>query len=343
MSLWRLSKLFIIVLAVLAVLAFVQVTLANQTLKSSIGPTSESEKALLWEDATKSFEVGNYNDAIRLFERIIHRYPSSPNYLKAHFYLGQAYLKTNNPTKALTPLKYFCEATGKTELGIQGKLLLSEAYLEVKKFHEAYLAAQEIIQLHKKNTFPSEFWILALIHKAQAQTNLNHDYEATLTLEQAQTELQENQSLLKGKAAWVELQLKVKKCEKLGNYHFTKLNESQTRSQIERRGTCLLESLILYLGVLQENEKKLALLSTAQMTASFQNYSKICMHPPAALPTGKYTKKQINQYQKELIEVLTQDCKLQQEKARQLLTSLKDQIPPTMKVHIEDVIKKVGS
>ncbi len=344
---WPLSiKAFI-----LGVLCFIPFALSEtKTLHTSIGPTSQEEQEFLWKEGEQAFEKGDFKGALRPLERLIHRYTASPNHLKAHLLLGKSYLRTHMALQAISPLKFYVEATGRTEGGLRSRLLLSQAYLESGKTHQALLSAQEVLKTTRppsqdiwpKDIWPKDIWIEGLLQKSLAQIKLGQDPQALLVLDLAKTKLIEQEGLnpLKGKASWIELLLKTRACARLANKNIP-LQEGQVRDQLERRGICLTEALILFLGVLQSLETNLADSATQEILQSFKNYSQVCTHPPG--PPGRRTPKQLKTYHLELQEILAKDCKLKHQKAFELLSSLKNQVPPAMQSHIETVLKGTGT
>ena len=303
----------------------------DQTLHSSIGPTSTEEAGVLWKKGNQAFEEKKYPEAVRSLERLIHRYPASAHFFEAHRLLGIAHLENHEPHLAIVPLKDFVEVERKSSAGLQTRLALGRALLDLKKFHETLLLAEEL--LVEKGT-SNEVSIAALLMKARALMGLNEDARATQSLDSAKVKLeaQKEPSLplkpLKGQAAWLELKLKIRTCEKFPTKG--SLTEEQIRNQLNRRGTCLSEASLLHLKTLEAGDLDWGRQSALELSSSFQDYTKACKNPsnppPLARPE-KRTKTQLKQYRSELVQLLQKECAEKREKAETLLLSKKEKSP----------------
>ncbi len=313
---------------------------AETTLPSSIGPTSQEEGNLLWKEGKKSFEEKKYSETVRNLQRLTQRYPASPNYLEAHLLLGKSFLELNEPTHALQPIKYFVENSGKNETGMKARLTLTQAYMNARKFHEAYLVTEEVIANSLEKMSP-EIRLEALLLKAQALNELKRSERASQTLSFAKTELiklaNSNESL-KGQASWLELKFKTQVCHEPPLKK--KLEERETRALLEAHGNCLLEALVIYMGVLQSKAEKWSTLAQTELISSFHHYAEECKNP--LTPPGKRSKKQLVQYKTELVEILEKDCELKKQKALEILSSLKKQIPTSLQTELDGVINALG-
>lgn len=309
---------------------------------SSSGPTSAEEADVLWREGNKAVEEKKWNEALISLERLVHRYPASPRWIEAHLWLGKILLNTGTPHKAITPLKTYVNAVGTTDEGIQGKLLLGEAFLNSRKFSEAFLIALELLS-SKKDRFA------ALLLKTNALIGLNQDDRAILTLTSIKSDLSKIEpestnpltlAPIKAQTAWLDLKLKTRYCARFPKKD-TPSDESQTRKSFDHRGTCLLEASLLYFETLKEKNSHFSEQATHELKNSFQDFKSACKNPPP--PLGKRTPKETAVYRKELIHLLNTDCQKTTLQAIDLLNSLKGKLPSEQVQWIDQVNKILSS
>jgi tetratricopeptide (TPR) repeat protein len=301
--------------------------------QSSSGPTSTEERELIAKEGKAAFDQGDYQEAITRYQRLIDRYPAAPGYLDAHLYLGIARLRLKQPKQALEPLKYYVQAQEVKTEADQGRLWLAQAYLGTKKFPEALLLTQEI-----KTPIPPDVETKSLLLRARAQMGLKKDWDATRSLDSAKKIAEENHyTSLLGESAAVAISLKTRACALLPNPKSGALDEAQTRQQFDRRGTCLIEAVLLFRDVLKSEDEEWVAESQTELMDSFKNYSVACLNPPPA--PGKRTTQQAKQYKSELVGILAQDCKKTREKAKDLLAAWKQGIPTSLDRYIVQLSK----
>ncbi len=297
-------------------------TIASST---SEGPTSPSESEFLWKAGQDEALSGKYQDAAFHLARLVDRYPGHSAYLKAHFLLGRTLVELGRPKEAVKPLKYYINDSGKSSGGVDGRIWLGRAYLDSKNFHEAFLIAKEVENL-KSQADPSS-QAEALVIKARAQVGLNQDGKASQTLDSAKKLIQESVSTVMATAQWTDLQIKTRTCSKLASVG--PLDESQLRDQLERRGNCILEALILFKKTAEAQDPKWSEKARLVTWEAFESYSKACEKPliPKATRPKNRTKTQLAKYQKELTAFLIQDCQSKYDGALDLLHSWKPVFP----------------
>jgi tetratricopeptide (TPR) repeat protein len=296
---------------------------------TSSGPTSIQEAQLLWQEGESASKEFRYQDAINALQRYIDRYPGQPSYLKAHLLLGEAFLKLEKYEKAIHPLKSYISSSHATEDNARARLGLIQTYLELKKFHEAYLTTLEINQLESKVHLPSDLLLESYLLKSQALLGLNRTDEAIEVLSATDKKIStETKSYVKAHAYQLQLRLKSLHCARFPTKD--PLDESQIRDQLDRRGTCLLESLLSFHKVLQSGDLRYAALTAAHVTEAFNTYSQKCHSPPLPVFKEKRTAKQLKSTTTELVDRLDQDCKSKLLTALDLLNSWKKGLSSNM-------------
>jgi hypothetical protein len=287
--------------------AFIPSTDAAET---SVGPTSDAEAALLWRDGQAAFKTEDYVQAIVLLQRLVDRYPGAQGYLEAHRYLGRAYLFTNQADKSVAPLKYYIAATSDRALSLRARIWLGEAYLALKKPHEAYLAALEI---EKSKTAGAVLFSESQILKARALVDTNEDDRAQKTLDAVKNQVVvQSDPELKVQTEQVMLELKIRECSLLPDLKKTpKMEELDTRDTYSRRALCLQEAVLLFKDAVLSGVKAKDTLtmdhSQSLLLKGFQDYNRAVLNPPAAIAVSAETPKQRAQYSAELSDVLDQD------------------------------------
>jgi tetratricopeptide (TPR) repeat protein len=292
---------------------------------SSSGPVSAEEGALLWKDGSAAFERGADAEAIPMLERFVARYPGYPGYVDAKRMLGRAYLRTQAPEKARAPLKAFILARGKTLEALQARLELARADLELKRFSEAVLTADEAIRISSAPAFADrkELKAEALALRAIAQLELGQGKRSEASARTAIAAVSESavghRPQILGEAKNVLLTLKLKQCARFPSSG--KLAEAQVRDQLARRGICLHDALLTFREVLQTEHPLSLDRAVTQTTKAFASYWEKCRNPPAPPPIRPKDRsaQQLKTYFRELSVVLEEDCRQKIRQGRELL------------------------
>jgi tetratricopeptide (TPR) repeat protein len=313
----------------LLVLLSLIIPISSFSASTALGPTSSEEEALLWRESQKAVASSKHQDAVNLLERLVDRYPGSPHFIQAHLLLGKSHYELGEYQAALKPIQFYVSSVQAPIPLAEGKTLLGEAYLKLKKFHEAEILTVELDQKAKKHQLPAAISLYSKILKSEALLGLKNYERALETIDTADLQ---NESPLKNRSTYVKLKAKIWTCEKYPDA--PRMNEGEAKNQLSKRGTCLLESLLLFQKVLSTGDSKFALLSATEVDQSFQRYQNVCSHPP--LPSsGKRTAQQMKRYQSELADFLQQECRKQSSTALGLLTEWKTRVFPKMAEFIE--------
>ena len=141
-------------------------------------------------------------------------------------------------------------------------------------------------------------------------------------------------------AAWIDLQLKLRQCEKFPTRG--RLEEDEVRSQLERKGVCLNEGAVIFRAILETSSARFSELASQALTRGYTAYENNCANPPSppALPAGKKrTAEQTLQYRAELSDRLAQDCVNREKPAYGLLLDLRQTLPREVSVFSDQVMK----
>ena len=288
---------------------------------NSSGPTSDSEAKILWTEGKADFEAKKFQDAARTLSRYIDRYPSYPGYLDAQLLLGMSYLSMKQPEKALKPLKYYAEALGNSTASMRGRLPLGQTYLQLKKFNEAYLVSEELLHYTTTKTSPPGFNLKALLLKTEALVGMNRDVRANQALDAFRKELKKDPdaeaSDLRAPFRFSELTLKTRSCSKFPSPG--QLDEAQTRSQLIRKGDCLLEASTVFMELIRTGDEDWVKPAIPVLENSYHDYKKGCASPPN--PPGKRTAQELASYKQELTMLLKKDCRAKMDRAIEILNT----------------------
>ena len=302
-----------------------------QAEESSWGPTSEKEAQVLWVEGQKSLENEKFQEAISYFRRLIDRYPAQEGYFQAHSLLGQAYLEMGQPEKAIPLLQFFISnQSDRVELA-KARLILGHCYIHLKKYDEAYLLTNELNQQHKKQLLPLELRLESLIIQAHASFGLHQNLRTELALDAAEKKMIPGMSSrIKGLFNHLKLSLKIRMCEQFPSQKL--LSDGQLQNQMERRGLCLQESLIILKKVIQSQHLQSIQGSFTELSSAFRNYRDSCLHPfqyLAKVAKNKRTPSEEKSYREELTDFTFKNCLTNNEKALGLLENelekIKDQ------------------
>jgi tetratricopeptide (TPR) repeat protein len=305
---------------------------------TSLGPTSEEEAATLWREGRLAMDDSRFQDAVNSLERMVARYAGKPGYLEAHLLLGEALLELGKSEMAVVPLKYYITANPNQLNSARARIALGHSYLNLNKLHEAYLVTLELDKMRTRHKLSSDILLETLLIKAQAQLGLKHESKAISALESAEKQLSEqNSPQIKGKIYGLQLQLKFSECEQLpskGN-----LDEGQIRNQLDRRGTCLLEALLLFHKILKMGDLRSAGIAVNQVNHAFKSYSVSCADPPPPPLAKKRSALETRRYREELTDLLAQECQKKAADALDLLASWKPHLSAPMMVPVTQVIE----
>lgn len=344
---WKTSLKFSLTLLLAISLNTMSSPFSHAEVPTSSGPRSVEEAQTLWESGKKAVLQSDWNETIRLLQRLVDRYPGQAGYLDAHYFLGKAYWHTQRASKSILPLKHYIAATQKSAREIplttlQAKLLLARSFLSLKKSHECYLLTQEIersfeippqnstseLPLSSKslNLIQAE----ALLIRAQSLFQTHKRIRSEKTLDYAETllnkidtsldsSLQNYYFTLRGEAIWFAVKLKLSHCAEFPSKKA--LPEAQAKHQLERKGQCLLEALNLLQNALPLPSHPTLQETTDLIDTHFQAYWNHCNHPPAPVKIMNDTDQK--HYQKELAEMLRTECKTVFKNARSFLETWK--------------------
>ncbi len=295
------------------------------------GPASDEEARILWVDGKKAMDEGRYDQAIVPLERLVARYPGYPGFIESRLLLGKALLQQGRPKDAQPYLKDYIQDQGTSAEAIRARLLLIRTRLALGEYNEALLGAIEVSRwVNNKPELLAE----TLLLKARAQIGLKQDMRAESTLDSAKKTLTDQMpASLRTEAFAAGLKLKLLACAKFPSAG--PLDESQIRDQLDRRGTCLLQSLLIHRQALAAGDMALARLAQSELTQAARNYSHTCSNPPPPPPitigpdkTRKTrTAQQVKTYNREMSVVLEQDCRAKLKQGYDLTQGWKESLP----------------
>ncbi|MEO7164924.1 MAG: tetratricopeptide repeat protein [Bdellovibrionia bacterium] len=310
--------------SLIAFLIFILPCNLSYSAPTSLGPTSQEEAEILWQDGQTSYAEDRFQDAINQLGRYVDRYPGRVGYLEAHFLLGKSYFGLKKFKEALKSFQYYVTSKGINPTSAEANVWVGRSYLELRKFQEALQVAIELDQLQ---ALPPEVVLWKLLIKSRALVGLRHEVKASNTIELAEHEISESTSkALVGQIYSLKLQAKALSCARL--QAVVPLEEIQALSLTERRGTCLLETLLTFNKILKTDDPASAADAATYLNQAFDAYRKACIHPPLPKPIPGHprTAKQLKTYRAELSELLLKNYRENALHGSELLNSWK---PPT--------------
>ena len=285
---------------------------------TSLGPTSPEEAKLLWQDGQLSSRESRFQDTVNLLGRYVDRYPGAPGFLEAHFLLGKAYFELKRPQEALKVLQYYVNSKGMTLAAAEARVWEGRSYLELGKFHEALQVTLELQQAQ----LPLEMNLWKLWIQARAWVNLGHESQASTAIEVAEHALSTTTPRqMRGQIYALKLQIKAMSCAHLQSS--LPLDETQALSLMDRRGTCLLETSLIFHQVLKTEDALAATEAALQLKRAFEAYRIACHRapPPKPIPGHTRTPKEFKSYRAELRDLLLNNYFANLRRALDLLNS----------------------
>lgn len=294
---------------------------------ASAAPSAAPESAAPWQadaeflnrQGKEAFVAGDFEKAVFYLQRLVKKYPAAVGYADAHYFLGQALLKLEKAEKAEPNLKYFIEAAGTIPEAIDARLLLGDAYLNQKKNSEAFLLSKEIERFKLDPLHHARMLLL----KARSLIALNRNDDAEATLRSAIKDLQQikpSPSSILASAYFLKFQLKLAHCSLYAGR--SPLSEAQTIAEMEQRGDCLLESLLIYRELLAHNHQREAKKASQEIVKEFSRYRSRCESPPDS--PERLNAGQKSQYKLELSQRLMKTCSSKARRALSIFRSWTD-------------------
>ncbi len=332
----------------LLIAVFVVALSSIQNSEAATRPTRELElsrgrdqQLVLWDESLAYFDQEKDASARLSLERYLARFSHSPQRHEARLLLAVVLLRQGESRTALPHLKMLAEGAASEVKGQPGELywrsrvLMAQAYLNLKKWHEAELVARELGASSRR--FQAEGLLIqseARLRRIQRSRQVSADWDLSLKsgegffldpspwLEKEQSAEWQSSVVsrvsprfeeLQQRRIWVSNQSHLEKCS-----HFLKggpLDEAGVRAQLDARGSCLVEALgkltplytdhLTQLGFRRPGIKwQMDFLSAASddWREGFVQFAKRVQFPPG--PPGKRTSEELKVYFFELKAVL---------------------------------------
>jgi tetratricopeptide (TPR) repeat protein len=289
---------------------------------TSLGPTSPEEAQILWKEGQQSYKESRFQDAVNQLGRYVDRYPGSSGFTEAHFLLGKSYFELKRTPEALKAFKYYLNSKGITSDSAEARVWLGRSYLKLKKFEEALQVSRELERTKPQLTPPITLWKYLI--QSRALVGLGHETRAGNAIEVAEHDISDTTSKeVIGQIFAIKLQVKVMSCRHLQTW--VPLTENQALSLNDRRGTCLLEALLIFNKVLKTESPSATAEAATQLIQAFEAYQIACKHPapPKPTPGHRRTAQELKSYSAELSEFLLKNYQSNTRRALELLDSWK--------------------
>jgi tetratricopeptide (TPR) repeat protein len=321
---------------------------AALAIDTSSGPASQADAPVLMEQARQAYEHGMYSDAIAPLERLLNRYPGYPDattYRILRAWLGHSFLAIKMPEKAITPLETYIEGAGasdqmrgQTHIKLWARIWIIESYLQLEKYREALIASDEL-KNDPDHTITPELEARSLLLKARTLIALDREPEAAPLVNAAlgpATLCGEPKAL--GEARLLGLELKIHDCSRLASART--LEEAEAIDQLERRGTCLAEAVVLFEKLADSKSEDHADLGRVTLGLAYKNYIHSCQNPPAPQGKSRTSAQQKRTYLVELAAKVVPACRAQAGTASLLLQKWKKdkRLSPSMETTVNSLI-----
>jgi tetratricopeptide (TPR) repeat protein len=303
-------------------------------IENSSGPATPEGAKLTWTEARDAYQQGHYADAIGPIERLLARYPGYPDataYLEARAWLGHSQLVLGAPSEAVAPLSAYIEGAGRANppLTSQARIWLGDSYVELGHYQEALLTARELalkLEAAPDAALPPEFEAQALQLKARALIGLGRMEEAARAVASAASPSERSaKPPILGEQRLLETRIKARECGRLPSA--PSLEEAETIDQLNRRGLCLEESIVLFERLITTGSEEHVQRGEEMVAGAFTDYTKACENPPAPVFRAKNhhassmhgTPAARARYRTELIARLMPSCRAHAASASELL------------------------
>ena len=289
---------------------------------TSLGPTSPEEAEILWRDGQRASQESRHQDTINQLGRYVDRYPGEPGFLEAHFILGKAYFELKRTPEALKTFQYYVHSKGMTPAAAEARVWMGRSYLLLGKNHEALQVSLELEQIQAQ--LPPEITLWKLLIQARAYVNMKNETSARNAVEVAEHEISATTPPnLKGQIYALKLQVKAMSCAHLQSS--VPLDETQALSLMDRRGTCMLETLLIFNKALKTENPPAVTEAAVHLNRAFEAYRIACHRapPPKPIADHKRTPEEFKSYRDELGDLLSKNYRGNSLQALELLNSWK--------------------
>ncbi len=256
-----------------------------------VGPVSESEETVLWEDSVTRFQEGRFKEASLSLSRLWDRYPASQHRLEAGLMLAQSWIEVGDCEHATPVLRALVSAKSSTETGFTARVWLGQCQILQKQFHRALLTAVETET--RRPAPPAEIRARLLVVKARALLGLNESLRAEKALDSAKELPPATNSAaaerIRIEALQGRLEWKTAICRSEAKNPKPAKDELELKSRLAQRGLCLQETALLYKPLLEPSPvtgegDKISLSrvvgeARTTLSLSFREYADACRTP----------------------------------------------------------------
>ncbi len=248
-------------------LAITSISYANDTVTAYPAPqpttsalTSAEPKATadsLWNEGMEAFIKRKWKIAEASLRALAAEYPSDSRVLDAKLAIGRILHEKRDWDGMIAVLREYLDVAGKRPEVKEARLLLGNAYLKTKKWSEANLLSQEILEHTSIEDFSDR--ARALLIQAQAQIGLNQivNGERTLALFEGLSAGRGDLDEENAEFSFLKGFLKSKECARFPSE--AELPEDQLLHQFARKSVCLIdEAQLLFRASLMKKQEDLA-------------------------------------------------------------------------------------
>ena len=331
-------------------------TPTSTTPATAVGPTSDAEATLLFDDSRALVAEKKFANAVPKLERLVDRYPGSAGFTEAHRLLAICYWKLGDSKRAIPPMRAFIDALGRSERAIQARLDLARILVEMNRIQETIATTQEIDAVLKKASglsreLTSQYSQSSRLLRARAWIANNRIEDAERAMDSVADELQSTPqapSFIRSELIDLQLAIQLKACDRLSmNDQKPSLDEAQVKNLLERRSICLSEALPRYRDLLKLNDSdgesgaaRFSQEGTMALKSSYSALLQACKNPPAPPPTlsGKpRTAEQTRSYVAERQRILNTACTSEFSKHIELLNAFRPSVPEKNRALLDEV------
>ena len=248
-----------------------------------------------FEQASVAQKKKKNSDAIKLYREFLKKFPAHAQYLNARFQLGLVLFDERKWRDAATEFSAVTEKWGFTDDAFVARLKLASCNIELKKWSEAVLLAQEVLDHTEPGTdFRSEaHWL-----QARAHFENHNPLEAKKAADRFFTESNGKKlnSLSSAELYRIQIRMKLTDCKakKLPKI----LSETDWISQLQNQSLCLFESIPLIKSIAKQDQPPVLNQAVREWAETYETYVSQNKHIPQ--PKKKIKPAQLKQYRIEM-------------------------------------------
>lgn len=266
-----------------------------------------------------------FKEVIKLYNDYLRKFPAHSQYLHTRYLLGLAYIQERQWKLASQELNTVVEKWQITPDSLDARLKLATASIELKKWSEAVLIAQEILDNSENDSplRPEAHWL-----QARAHFENHNPLEAKKAADRFFSESGGKNLNPLSTAELYRIQLRMKLTECKAKKLPKILPEQEWISQFQSQSLCLFESIPLLKSIAKQDQQKVLNQAVREWNEIYDSY--VVQPKKIPQPKIKIKPKQLKQYRIEMSQFSQAEQQKLKNQISDVISAWEKEIPPEM-------------